>query len=238
MFRWVMAADGHMRYPTRPAEQQALKERHDKKQRHQCAVTQCNRQSNYTMCNLCRAGPGKHAKDQCWIMAEIKACNNTCAPIGQETMDHPRYNPRDTIKSQKPGCRVRASILRICAGRQKDLHFALLKSASSADGLIDLSLRVFNACPTLSLFVYRPPGCEHGYPPACHQDHGETSCPKLRSQEADGLAIMKQSEQKRPAEQEGRGMACALGAHIHECGAGDAGHAVHELNLGTDPHGG
>jgi hypothetical protein len=171
-------------------------------------------------------------------MTEIKPGNNTRTTIRQETVDHSSHDPRDTIKGQKPGGRARALILSVGAEGQKETHITQLKNIMDADGRIRLSLRIFMPFLTLTLFIYRPSSCKHDHPPSCHQDYGEANCPKMKNEKAHGLAIMKHREQKRSAEQEGWRMARTLGAHIHECGAGNAGHAVHELNLGTYPHNG
>ena len=95
--------------------------------------------------------------------------------------------------------------------------------------------RISNVSPISTLRIDIPPGREHDHPATCHHDRGKTDHPIGQFPKASGCAIMMHRKQKRSAKEKGRGVARGVCAHIHERGACDAGHAVHELDLGTDP---
>ena len=132
MFRRVMAADGHMLYPARPAKQQALDQRHQKEQRHERAIAQCDQEGDDAVRNLRRARPSKHAENHRWIVAKIKPCNDARTPIRQEAVDHPRYDPANAIKCQKPRRVTGSTIMDIRTGWKERVHPVTVRTARCA----------------------------------------------------------------------------------------------------------
>ena len=71
MFGRMMAGNGHVLHPGRPAQQQTLDQAHQKEERNQRAVPQGDDQGDGAMDNLRGARPGEHCKNHRWIMAQV-----------------------------------------------------------------------------------------------------------------------------------------------------------------------